>query len=194
MKYIFLIITQKSKITAKIEVFHIFGARMDALIQTDWLLDLGYWGLFLGTFIAGTIVSLSSELLIIGMLLAGGDPWLCLVAATAGNGSGALVTYLMGWFAKWEWLEKWFKVKEETLVKQKSKVYKYGVWGALLSWLPVVGQLFMVALGFYKIKPALTVVLTYTGCLCRFLVWTLLYIHYGDAFIEWILNLTGAGA
>jgi hypothetical protein len=44
----------------------------------------------------------------------------------------------------------------------------------------------MIALGFYKVKPRTTVLLTYTGCFVRFLVWTLLYIHYGDAFTDWL--------
>ena len=34
----------------------------------EWLLDLGYLGLFLGTFLAGTVLPLSSDVLLIGML------------------------------------------------------------------------------------------------------------------------------
>lgn len=154
----------------------------------DWLLDLGYWGLFLGTFLAGTVLTFSSDVMLVGILVAGGDPWLCLLAATLGNGTGALTSYLIGWLGKWEWLEKWFKVKPETLEKQKTKVDKYGVWGALFSWAPVVGQVFMIALGFYRVKPKTTVLLTYAGCFCRFLVWTLLYIHYGETFVNWIIG------
>lgn len=157
----------------------------------DWFLDLGYWGLLIGTFLSGTILTFSSDILLIGILLAGGDPWICLVAATIGNGTGALTSYLLGRLAKWEWLEKWFKIKPETLEKQKAKVDKYGVWGALFSWLPVVGQVFMVALGFYKVKPKTTVLLTYAGCLFRFLVWVLLYIHFGQAFIDFVMGMMG---
>ena len=159
---------------------------METLLQTEWLLDLGYWGLFLGTFIAGTILTLSSDVLLVAILLAGGDPWICLVAATVGNGTGAMVSYTLAWFARWEWIERWFKVKETTLEKQKAIVKKYGVWCAFFSWLPVVGQLFMLALGFYKVRPAVTALLTYAGTFCRFLVWVLLYIHYGDDFLVWI--------
>ena len=154
----------------------------------EWLLDLGYGGLFLGTFLAGTIISFSSDILLIGILMAGGNPWICLAMATLGNGSGAMTSYILGWLGKWEWIEKWLKVKPETLQKQKSRIDRYGVWGALISWAPVVGQVFMIALGFYKVKPKTTTLLTYAGCLCRFLVWVLLYIHFGDSFTDWILN------
>ncbi|MDR2912261.1 MAG: DedA family protein [Alistipes sp.] len=159
---------------------------METLFQAEWLLDLGYWGLVLGTFIAGTIVSLSSDVLLLAVLLAGGDPWLCLAAATVGNGSGAMISYLMGWFAKWEWLEKWFRIKEETLERQRDKVRRWGVWCALFSWVPVVGQVFMITLGFYKVRPLIVTLLTYVGCLFRFLTWVLLYIRFGDVFVEWI--------
>ncbi len=154
----------------------------------DWLLDLGYFGLLLGTFLAGTILTFSSDVMLIGVLVAGGDPWICLALATIGNGSGALTSYLLGRFAKWEWLEKWFRIRPETLGKQKSAVDKYGVWGAFFSWIPVIGQVFMVALGFYKVKPKTSVLLTYAGCFCRFLVWVLLYVNYGQTFIDWLIR------
>ncbi len=159
---------------------------METILQAEWLMDLGYWGLLLGTFIAGTFVSLSSDLLIVAVLLAGGDPWLCLIAATVGCGTGVLTTYLLGWLGKWEWLERWFKVKHETLEKQRSKVTRYGVWCAFFAWLPIVGQVFMITLGFYKSRPLVTVLLAYAGCFCRFLVWVLLYRQYGQAFLDWI--------
>lgn len=154
----------------------------------DWLINLGYGGLLLGTFFAGTVMPLSSEILLAGVLIAGGNPWICLALATAGNGTGALTSYLLGWLGKWQWLEKWFKVRQETLEKQKAAIDKYGVWGALFSWAPIVGQVFMVALGFYKVRPRMAVLLTYLGCFLRFLLWTLLYIHYGDSFIDRVMS------
>jgi membrane protein YqaA with SNARE-associated domain len=159
---------------------------VDTLFQADWLLSLGYWGLLLGTFLAGTVLSFSSDVLLVGMLLAGADPWLCLAAATVGNASGAMTSYILGWFARWEWIERWFKVKPETLERQRDRIEKWGVGLALFSWLPVVGQVFMLGLGFYKVRPAAATLLTYCGCLGRFGVWVLLYIHFGDTFIGWI--------
>lgn len=152
----------------------------------DWLLDLGYGGLLLGTFLAGTVLTFSSDILLIGLLAAGGNPWICLAMATLGNGTGALTSYLLGWMGKWEWIERWFRVKPETLEKQKANVDRYGVWGAFFSWAPVVGQVFMIGLGFYKVKPKTTALLVYAGCFCRFLAWVLLYLRFGQAFIDWV--------
>ena len=53
----------------------------------EWLLDLGYLGLFLGTFLAGTVLPLSSDVLLIGMLAAKADPAVCLVVAAVATGS-----------------------------------------------------------------------------------------------------------
>lgn len=39
----------------------------------DWLLDLGYFGLFLGSFIAATVVPFSSDVQLIAMLAVGGE-------------------------------------------------------------------------------------------------------------------------
>lgn len=38
----------------------------------DSLIDLGYWGLFIGSFLASTIVPFSADLLLIGVLALGG--------------------------------------------------------------------------------------------------------------------------
>ena len=61
----------------------------------EWLLDLGYLGLFLGTFLAGTVLPLSSDVLLIGMLAAKADPAVCLVVAAVGNWLGAMTSYWM---------------------------------------------------------------------------------------------------
>lgn len=140
----------------------------------EWLIDLGYFGLFLGTFLAGTILPLSSDVLLVALLAAGGDPWLCLISATLGNGSGTVVNYVMGWLAKWEWLEKYCNVKEETLAKQKKNIEKYGMWLAFFSWLPVIGAIAVIALGFYRIRPALSNFLVFLGCGVRFYFWIFL--------------------
>ena len=88
----------------------------------DWLLDLGYFGLFLGSFIAATVVPFSSDVQLIAMLAVGGNVWLCVGVATLGNWLGGLTSYWLGWLGKWEWIERFLHIKHETLVKHKSKI------------------------------------------------------------------------
>lgn len=137
--------------------------------------SLGLLGLFIGTFLAATILPFSSDALYIAVLAATKDTAGCLLVGTLGNWLGSVVTYWMGWIGKWEWIEKWFKVKRETLEKQKIKIDKYGVWLALLAWVPFIGDVIAIALGFYKTRPAATMVLLLVGKFARFLLWNLIF-------------------
>lgn len=141
----------------------------------EWLEGLGLMGLFIGTFLAATIFPFSSDALYFAALAATGNPVSCLLVGTLGNWMGSVFSYWIGWLGKWEWLERWFKVKPETLSRQKEKVDRYGVWLALASWIPFIGDLIAIALGFYKAKPLWTIVLLLVGKFLRFLVWNLIY-------------------
>lgn len=137
--------------------------------------SLGLLGLFIGTFLAATILPFSSDALYIAVLAATKNPIGCLAVGTVGNWLGSVVTYWMGWIGRWEWIEKWFKVKRETLEKQKVKIDKYGVWLALLAWIPIIGDVIAISLGFYRTRPWATMFLLLVGKFARFLLWNLIY-------------------
>ena len=150
------------------------------------LVDLGYIGLFIGSFLASTIIPLSADFILIGILGLGGNPWVCLLTATAGNWLGGLTSYYLGRLGKWEWIEKWFNITQEKLEKQKARVDKYGVILALITWFPLIGDVFAMALGFYKVNPYTTGLYMLIGRFSRFLVWIILYKKYAEQFINWI--------
>ncbi|MEG2791447.1 MAG: YqaA family protein [Odoribacter sp.] len=150
------------------------------------LIELGYVGLFIGSFLASTIIPMSADILLIGILSLGGNVWICLVVASIGNWLGGLTSYWIGWLGRWEWIERWFKIKEEQLIRQKTSIDRYGVVLAFFTWLPLIGDLFAIALGFYKIRPYSSAIYMFIGRFIRFLLWTLLYIKYAERFIEWI--------
>lgn len=135
---------------------------------------LGLLGLFIGTFLAATVLPFSSDALYIAVLAAVKRPVSCLVVATLGNWLGGITTYLLGRLARWEWVEKVFRVSKESLEKQKRYIDKYGVWMALLSWVPFVGDVIAIALGFYKSPAVWTILLLLVGKFARFVIWTLI--------------------
>ena len=141
----------------------------------EFLQDWGLIGLFIGTFLAATVIPFSSDFLIVGILLAGANPIASFIVATIGNWSGGLTSYWIGRSGKWEWIEKWFKVKPETLQKQKEKIDRHGVWLALTAWVPLIGDIIAIALGFYKTRPGWTMILLLVGKFARFLIWNLIY-------------------
>jgi membrane protein YqaA with SNARE-associated domain len=116
------------------------------------LLEYGYIGLFIGAFLEATVFPFSSDVLLVGMLAAGGEPITTVTVATIGNWLGGLTSYWVGWLGKLEWLERWFRVKHETIVKHKRLVDKWGPLLALVSWIPFIGDVFAIVLGFYKAK------------------------------------------
>ena len=136
--------------------------------------NLGIWGLFIGCFLAATVFPFSSDALYIAVLAVTKDPVGCLLFGTVGNWLGGVTTYFLGRLAKWEWLEKAFKIKESTLLKQKSRIDKYGVWLALLSWVPGIGDVIAIALGFYKTPAVWSIFLMLVGKFARFAVWTIM--------------------
>lgn len=138
--------------------------------------NLGLVGLFLGNFLAATIVPFSSDALYVAVLATMKRPLACFLAATIGNWLGSVTTYYCGRLAKLEWLHKWFKVDVQTIERHKNKVDKYGVWLALIAWVPFVGDIFVLALGFYRTPQVQTHIFLLIGKALRFLVWTLFFL------------------
>lgn len=148
--------------------------------------DLGYLGLFLGCFLAATIIPFSSDALFLTTLTLGGDIPKTLFWGTLGNWLGGLTSYWIGYIGKWEWLEKWFKIKESTLQKQKAKIDKYGSWLALLTWVPFIGDVFAVGLGFYKTNFYSSAFFMLLGKFFRFLFLVYVFTYMSNK-LDWFM-------
>ncbi len=152
----------------------------------ECLQELGYIGLFIGCFLAATVIPFSAEFLLIGALVAGCNPLTTFAVATIGNSLGSLTSYCLGYLGKWEWIEKWLHVSREKLEKQKAKIDKYGPLLAFLCWLPFIGDVFAIGLGFYRLNFAKCITFIFLGKAARFGVWTVLFVIYGQTFIDFI--------
>ncbi len=139
----------------------------------DTFVQLGYIGLFLCSFLASTVIPLSSDVVLSALIVLKYNPYLCLIIATAGNFLGGMTSYGLGYLGKWEWVEKYMKIDKAKIDKFYIKIKKYGVFAALFAWLPLVGDLIAISLGFFKINPALVSILMLVGRFIRFLVITL---------------------
>lgn len=139
------------------------------------LLEYGYAGLFIGAFLAATIIPFSSDVLLVGLLAAGGDPFISVAVATLGNWLGGLTSYWLGRVGKWEWIERWLHVSREKLERQKSKIDRYGSLMAFLSWLPFVGDILAVGLGFYRTPFTRSAIFMLLGKGARFVMWAAIF-------------------
>ena len=132
--------------------------------------NLGLFGLFLACLLSATIVPFSSEIILSGALMSGYNAWIVVLVASLGNTAGGMISFLMGWLCKWDWLERWFRVNREKLEKMRAKVTRYGYPAALLAWLPFVGDLISIAMGLLRMNPWLTALLMFAGKLARYVI------------------------
>jgi membrane protein YqaA with SNARE-associated domain len=140
--------------------------------------QLSYWGLFIGSFLAATILPFSSEVLLLAMLAYGYDLTICLAVATAGNWLGGLSGYGLGYLGKLKWIEKLFRIPHAKLLSFQGRIEKYGSFIAFMSWVPVIGDPLTVALGFFRVSFTKTAVFMLIGKLVRYIAWGLLF-RYG---------------
>ncbi|MFI3259446.1 MAG: VTT domain-containing protein [Rikenellaceae bacterium] len=142
----------------------------------EWLADWGYLGLFISAVIGASVIPMSSEVVLLALLTRSTtDPVIAITCATLGNWIGGLSCYYVGYLGRWDWMERYFGVKRKRLEAQRKLVEKWGELVALMSWLPFIGDILAVALGFYRINFKMSAIYLLVGKCLRFIVWTLLY-------------------
>ena len=98
--------------------------------------------LFAATFIAATLIPLSSEAALFAVLkLHGNLLWPALIVATLGNTLGGMSSYLIGRF-----------IGSKKPLTQLECVRRYGAPVMMLAWLPIVGDALCVAAGWLKLN------------------------------------------
>ncbi|MCB1138793.1 MAG: DedA family protein [Leptospiraceae bacterium] len=116
------------------------------------MLEAGSYGsLFLAAFLAATILPFSSEVAFSGALLAGLNPWKCLLVASAGNCLACSFNYAGGYLIGKPFLTR-------MLAKSRGRriyrmVHRREWFALLLSWLPIVGDPITLAAGGLRTNP-----------------------------------------
>lgn len=136
--------------------------------------EYGYLGLFTACFLAATILPIASEIFLTAMFHYGYEPLACLAVATAGNSMGAWLNYGIGYLGNPNWLKK-FGAKQDKIDKWQNSIHQYGSWMALLCWLPFVGDIIGICLGFFKTPWLPTFILITVGKFVRYSVITLFF-------------------
>ena len=105
------------------------------------LIILSYFKLFLISFLAATVLPLSSEIVLTTMLLTNlFEKNLLLVFASLGNILGSVLNWYLGKKINLYKDKKWFPVSEERLKKSQYYFNKYGLWSLLIAWVPIIGD------------------------------------------------------
>lgn len=139
--------------------------------MVDFFINYGYWGLFFVAFLAGSILPFSSEVVLSALLVAGSDPLQCLIAATAGNVLGGMTCYWLGRQGKMDLLERRFGIKREKVLHWSEKLRHKGTIFAFFAFVPIIGSVIVVSLGYLRSNPWLVCLFMLLGKSLRYFAW-----------------------
>lgn len=144
----------------------------------DGFIEYGYIGLFLASFLAATILPFGSEFVFAGLIAMGLDSWICVAVATVGNWMGGMTNYYLGRLGKIEWIEKYLKVSRERIEKMQTWLEKKGAAMAFFSFMPAVGDIIALALGYMRANVYIVNISMFLGKFIRYVL-----IMYG---VNWV--------
>ena len=121
------------------------------------LQEYGYWGMTVAAFLAGSVFPFSSEAVMVSLQLAGLEPWPLFLSATIGNVAGSMFNYWIGTFGRMEWIEKYLHIKREKVEKTRLWLAGRGAWVGSLCFLPILGSVLSVTLGYMRANIANTI-------------------------------------
>jgi membrane protein YqaA with SNARE-associated domain len=128
-----------------------------------------YGGLFLGAFLAATLLPISSEAVLAGLLATRtGDPLALFLVATVGNTLGSVVNWLLGRGIARFRERPWFPVSPQRYDAASRQFARYGIWSLLFAWLPVVGDALTLVAGALRVRLLPFVVLVAIGKAARY--------------------------
>jgi Predicted membrane protein len=135
------------------------------------LIEWSYLGLFIATFLAGSILPFSSEFVLSGLLAIGANTGGCLLAATAGNFLGGMTCYYLGHLGKIEWIEKYLGISDEKIQKRIKFLHGKGAFMAFFTFVPLAGDLLAVSLGYMRANLWITSFAMLAGKFLRYVLW-----------------------
>ena len=128
-------------------------------------------GLFVTSFLAATVLPMSSEAVLAGVALSTTtDKLLLLAVATLANTLGSVLNWTLGrWGARFH-DRPWFPVKPPTYEKAADRFRRWGTWSLLLAWVPIVGDPLTLIAGAAGVRFLPFVVLVAIGKAARYAV------------------------
>lgn len=132
------------------------------------LTSYGYVGMLISAFLAGSIFPLSSEIVMLGLMAAGLDPWTLVAYGTVGNALGSMFNYWIGSLGRIDWIEKYLHVKKKELDRAQRFLAGRGAWMGFFAFLPVIGEGITIVLGLMRANVVLTAVSVTIGKFARY--------------------------
>ena len=133
----------------------------------------------IAAFLAGSVFPFSSEAVMVSLQLAGLEPWPLFLCASVGNVAGSMFNYWIGTFGRMEWIEKYLHIPAEKVNRTKAWIDGRGAWIGALCFVPILGSVLSVTLGYMRANPYVTLVAIFAGKSVRYalLIITTYYIN-----------------
>ena len=133
------------------------------------LIFISYLKLFIISFLAATILPLSSEIVLTTMLLTNlFEKNILLIVASLGNILGSVFNWYLGKKIMIFQDRKWFPVSPRQLNKSQKYFQKYGLWSLLLAWVPVIGDPLTLLAGVLKVRFSIFLILVSISKISRY--------------------------
>lgn len=136
---------------------------------SQFFIDWGYAGIFLSSFLAGSVLPFASEAVLVVLVKSGLSPAACVAWATAGNTLGGITCYLIGRLGKPQWIERFLRISPRTLERAQNFLRGRGALMALFVALPYIGDAIAVALGLMRANFTLTTASMAAGKCIRYI-------------------------
>ncbi|WP_421921243.1 YqaA family protein [Marinifilum sp.] len=140
-------------------------------------MEYGYWGLFLASFLAATILPFSSEAILSLCVYSGYDIGQTVAIASLGNWLGGLTGYYLSYWGKLERIEKYLRIKPDKAIKAKEFLRNKGNALAFFAFLPFVGDLIPIGLGLLRTNPYGMALFMAAGKVGRYMLWAYLSVQ-----------------
>jgi membrane protein YqaA with SNARE-associated domain len=134
----------------------------------EWLVNYDYYGLFLISFLASTLIPIGSEWLLVVMLLSKNDPFAVVAVATAGNYLGALSTYWIGLCGRDFLKRRVLRMDEESTRRAERFYARFGSYSLFFSFLPIIGDPLCLIGGVLRVRFIRFSLLVVSGKLARY--------------------------
>jgi membrane protein YqaA with SNARE-associated domain len=140
------------------------GPEVSTILDLIWSPQAGLAGLLAASFIAATLLPLSSEAVLVAFLIAyPADAAAAIALATLGNTAGGMSTYWIGRL-----------VPERTARRLDARalawLHRYGAPATFFGWLPIAGDALCLAAGWLRLAWPAVLVFMATGRLARYLL------------------------
>ena len=136
----------------------------------DFLISLGYLGMLICGFLAGSFFPFSSEAVILALLALDFNPIKLIIYASIGNVAGGMFNYYIGRLGNLEWIEKYLHVKKKDLDRAERFMAGHGAWMGFFAFVPIRGSAITIALGLMRANLTISIISITLGKVLRYIM------------------------